>query len=115
SHRRPVVHGSVPRVLQSHGDHQRSGFTVSPVQDSLRSKAVLQGLVPLPNKPGVTQLLDSGGHISRGRNDQLPVGIRAQGPAASQDHLPGTAPRHISWAPGLLQPFQPRRAATAPK
>ncbi|XP_005056499.1 PREDICTED: uncharacterized protein LOC101811280 [Ficedula albicollis] len=115
SQRGPMVHGSVPRVPQSHGDHASSSFTEPPTQDSLRSKAALQGLVTLPDKPRVAQLLGRGGHTLRGRNDQLPVMTRAQGPAAPRDQWPGTAPQHISRAPGLLPPLQPCWASTAPK
>ncbi|XP_056363004.1 glutamine-rich protein 2-like [Oenanthe melanoleuca] len=118
SQRDLVVHGSVPRVPQSHGDHASSSFTEPPTQDSLRSKAALQGLVTLPDKPRVTQLLGRGGHTPRGQNDQLAVVTRAQdesGPAASRDQRLGTAPQHISRAPGLLPPLQPHRASTAPK
>nr|XP_041576003.1 uncharacterized protein LOC121470918 [Taeniopygia guttata] len=180
SQRRPIVHGSVPRVPQSSGDRQSSSFKLPPIQDSLRNKAFPQGLVTLPNKPRVSQLLGRGGHIPRGCNDQLPVltrtldepgvalsghgdqgsrdwlsagsapgpwgslakqvtlllpcpglaelsqtgqprGLGAHpclsppGPATSWDHRPGTAPRHVSRAPGLLLPAQPRHTSTALK
>nr|XP_041571219.1 uncharacterized protein LOC121469747 isoform X2 [Taeniopygia guttata] len=118
SQRRPIVHGSVPRVPQSSGDHQSSSFKLPPIQDSLRNKAFLQGLVTLPNKPRVSQLLGRDGHIPRGCNDQLPVLTRTldePGPATSRDHRPGTAPRHVSRAPGLLLPAQPRQISTALK
>ncbi|XP_038014376.1 glutamine-rich protein 2-like [Motacilla alba alba] len=90
--RRPVVRGGGSHVPQSSGDHQSSSFKLPPIQDCLRNKALLQGLVTLPNKPRVTQLLGSGGHVPRGRSDQLPVVIRSlhePGPATSRDH-----PRH---------------------
>ncbi|RLV62330.1 hypothetical protein DV515_00019426 [Chloebia gouldiae] len=73
--------------------------------------------LPYREAPSVTQLLDSDGRISRGRNDQHPMAIRKQdasGPAASREPRPSTAPRHISCAPGLVQPLQPLRTATAP-
>ncbi|XP_068066264.1 glutamine-rich protein 2-like [Anomalospiza imberbis] len=104
SQRRPVAHGSDPRVPQSSGDHQSSSFKLPPIQDCPRNKAFLQGLVALPSKPRVTQLLGRGGHMPRGRNDQLPALIRTldePGPATSRDHRPGTAPR---------QPLQGTRA-----
>lgn len=51
-----MAHGSVPRVPQSSGDHQSSSFKLPPVQDYLRNKAVLQGLVTLPNKVGMKKV-----------------------------------------------------------
>nr|XP_041576019.1 glutamine-rich protein 2-like [Taeniopygia guttata] len=118
SQRRPVAHGSVPRVPQRSGDRQSSSFKLPPIQHSLRNKAFPQGPVTLPNKPRVSQLLGRGGHIPRGCNDQLPVLTRTldePGPATSRDHRPGTAPRHVSRAPGLLLPAQPRHTSTALK
>ncbi|KAL2297236.1 hypothetical protein Nmel_016532, partial [Mimus melanotis] len=78
SQRRPVVHGSVPHVPQSYGDHQTRSSTMQQIKASPHTSAHVQCLPVLQHKPGATQLPDSGGHTSRGRNDQLPVGIRAQ-------------------------------------
>ncbi|XP_032934448.1 glutamine-rich protein 2-like [Catharus ustulatus] len=111
SQRRSVVNGSVSRVPQSCGDHQISSSMMQHIMASPHTSAQMQRLLVLSNKPGMTQLLDSSGHFPRGRNDQLPVAIRAQdesGAAAPRMHLPGTAPQH-SWAPGLVQP---RRTTT---
>nr|XP_041571218.1 uncharacterized protein LOC121469747 isoform X1 [Taeniopygia guttata] len=117
SQRRPVAHGRFPRVPQSSGDHQSSSSMVQNIRASLQRSSQQQAFLTVQKKPNVTQLLDSDGHISRGRNDQHPTAIRTQdasGPAASRGPRPSTAPRHISSAPGLVQPLQPLRTSTAP-
>ncbi|XP_005056482.1 PREDICTED: glutamine-rich protein 2-like [Ficedula albicollis] len=117
SQRTPVLHGSFLHVPQSYGDYQSSSSMMQHLIASAQKSAHGLCLPVLQDKPSMTHLLDSSGQTPRGRDDQLPVVTRAQdmsGPAASQDRRPGTAPRHISWAPGPAQPLQPRRASTAP-
>ncbi|XP_053817281.1 glutamine-rich protein 2-like [Vidua chalybeata] len=117
SQRRPVAHGSVPGVPPSSGDHQSSSSTMQNNKASPQRIGQPQDFLTVQKKPSVTQLLDRDGHISRGRIDQHPMAIRTQhasGPAVSREHRTSTAPRHISWAPGLVQPLQPRRTSTAP-
>nr|XP_041576065.1 glutamine-rich protein 2-like [Taeniopygia guttata] len=116
SQRRPVAHGRFPRVPPSSGDHHNSSSMVQNIRASLQRSGQQQALT-VQKKPSVTQLLDSDGHISRGRKVQHPTAIRTQdtsGPAASRGLRPSTAPRHISSAPGLVQPLQPLRTSTAP-
>ncbi|XP_053817594.1 glutamine-rich protein 2-like isoform X1 [Vidua chalybeata] len=117
SQRRPVAHGSVPGVPPSSGDHQSSSSTMQNNKASPQRIGQPQDFLTVQKKPSVTQLLDRDGHISRGRIDQHPMAIRTQhasGPAVSREHRTSTAPRHISWAPGLVQPLQPRQTSTAP-
>ncbi|XP_005056484.2 PREDICTED: uncharacterized protein LOC101808634 [Ficedula albicollis] len=103
SQRKSVVNGSVPRVPQSCGDHQISSSTMQHIIASPHTSAQVQRLLVLSNKPRVAQLLDSGGLIPRGRDDQLPVVTRAQDES-------GTVPQN-TWAPGLAQPH---RTTTTP-
>ncbi|XP_068066283.1 glutamine-rich protein 2-like isoform X4 [Anomalospiza imberbis] len=106
SQRRPVAHGSDPRVPQSSGDHESSSFKLPPIQDCPRNKAFLQGLVALPSKvgmkkPRVTQLLGRGGRMPRGRNDQLPALIRTldePGAALSGHGHQGEKRLAVCWA-----------------
>ncbi|XP_056363003.1 glutamine-rich protein 2-like isoform X2 [Oenanthe melanoleuca] len=117
SQRSPVVHGSFLHVPQSYGDYQSSSSMMQHLIASAQRSAHGLCLPVLQDESRETQLLDSSGQTPRGQDDQLPVVTRAQdksGPAASLDRRPGTAPRHISWAPGLAPPLQPRRASTAP-
>ncbi|CAN8197228.1 unnamed protein product [Coccothraustes coccothraustes] len=114
--RRPLVRASLPRVPQSSGDHQSHSSTMQKIKASPHTSAQLQRLLVHHNKPSVT-LLHGDGRISRGQSDQHLMAIRVQdasGPATSGEHQPGTAPRQVSWAPGLEQPPQPRQTSTAP-
>ncbi|CAN8197239.1 unnamed protein product [Coccothraustes coccothraustes] len=114
--RRPLVRASLPRVPQSSGDHQSHSSTMQKIQASPHTSAQLQRLLVHHNKPSVT-LMHGDGRISRGQSDQHLMAIRVQdasGPATSGEHQPGTAPRQVSWAPGLEQPPQPRQTTTAP-
>ncbi|XP_058710733.1 myosin-10-like [Poecile atricapillus] len=108
------AHGSPPRVRHCCGDHHSSTSATQHIKASPQISAQPPRLL---NRPRVNQLLDSSGHTWRGRSDQLPAVIRTlheSGPATSREHRPGTDPRHISWARGLLQPLQPRQTSTAP-
>ncbi|XP_023802485.1 uncharacterized protein LOC111943826 [Cyanistes caeruleus] len=103
SQRGLAVHGSVPRVPQRYEDHQN---TLPPIQDSLQSSEFLQGHRTLAKKSRVTRVLGSCGHTWRGCNEQIPVVTRTPhepGPAAPRGHRPGTIPKHVSRASGLLQ------------
>ncbi|CAN8197230.1 unnamed protein product [Coccothraustes coccothraustes] len=114
--RRPLVRASLPRVPQSSGDHQSHSSTMQKIKASPHTSAQLQRLLVHHNKPSVT-LMHGDGRISRGQSDQHLMAIRVQdasGPATSGEHQPGTAPRQVSWAPGLEQPPQPRQTTTAP-
>ena len=51
-----MVRGGDSHVPQSSGDHQSSSFKLPPIQDSLRNKAFLQGLVTLPSKVGMMKV-----------------------------------------------------------
>ncbi|XP_023794846.1 glutamine-rich protein 2-like [Cyanistes caeruleus] len=108
------AHGSPPRVRHCCGDHHSSSSRTQHIKASPQISAQPPRLL---NRPRVNQLLDSSGHTWRGHTDQLPAVIRTQhesGPATSREHRPGTEPRHISWARGLLQPLPPRQTSTAP-
>ncbi|XP_051665261.1 glutamine-rich protein 2-like isoform X5 [Manacus candei] len=106
--RRTVASGRIARVLQSTGDHQRISHLVQRVQASPWNNTRPQGLTAPPNKPSVTKLLGSSSHTSKGQKDQPPVVNRAQGemgPSTSQEQRPAKTckPKHVSWAPELVQ------------
>ncbi|XP_032563517.1 glutamine-rich protein 2-like [Chiroxiphia lanceolata] len=108
SQRRTVASGRIARVLQSTGDHQRISHLVQCIQASPWNNTRPQGLTATPNKTSVTKLLGSSSHISKGQKDQPHVVNRAQGeigPSTSQEQRPAKTckPKHVSWAPELVQ------------
>ncbi|XP_023794856.1 glutamine-rich protein 2-like [Cyanistes caeruleus] len=115
SQRGLAVHGSVLRMPQCCGDYRSCSSVMQQIKASLQRSGQPQTFSTVQKKPEVTPLQDSSGQTLKGHDDQVPAVIRTQsGPATSREHRPGTALRHISWAPGLVQPLQPRRPSTAP-